>query len=344
MSWTRAGGMVDLGTLGGQASVALAANDKGQVVGRADLPGGTETHAFAWTSREGMVDLNTRLRGAPAGLVLYQADGINDNGAIVAESNTGPVLLTPDSGSGRGHVSGPIASPDVVRAGTAFVASLAFAAEEPGASHRVGWSWGDGSELQTVPVSERKGEGSAVASHAYQAPGVYTMTATVADASGERMAVSRKIVVLDPDGGFAGGTGSTMAPPGARKPATVAGKASFSFLAPLTVRAQGVKAQAGLGVDAAGLSFRSTDIRLLGREGGRARFAGSGTLNGKGGYRFSMTTTAGAAGGNGEPGRFGLKIWHHDPATHTEVVDYDNLGAADDAASHVLVEGKIAVQ
>jgi probable HAF family extracellular repeat protein len=343
MTWTRNAGMLDLGTLGGATSIALAANDKGQVVGRADLPGESATHAFVWTAREGMVDLNARLRHAPPGLVVYQAEGINDNGAIVAEANTGPVLLTPDDGPCHGHVSGPIASPDVVQAGTAFVASLGFVAEDAAASHRVSWSWGDGSQGQTVRASGRRGDGIAAASHAYQAPGVYTVTASIAGQGGEPTAVSRKVVVLDPAGGFAAGTGTYMAASGgAGKVGPGAGKATFSFIAPLTVRTESVKAQAGLSFDTAGLSFRSTDIRLVDKEGTRARFAGSGTVDGKGGYRFSMTTTAGAAAGSGEPGRFGLKIWHADPVTKAEVVDYDDRGRADDAVGHALVEGKIA--
>lgn len=157
--------------------------------------------------------------------------------------------------------------------------------------------------------------------------------------------MSRKIVVLDPAGGFAGGTGSTIAAsasPG--KAGATAGKATFSFLAPATVGAKAADARAGLGFDTAGLSFRSTDIRLVGKEGAWAQFAGSGSVNGKAGYLFFMATRAGAVAGNGEPGRFGLKIWHTDPATNAEVVDYDNRRAADDASSHALVEGKIAVQ
>jgi hypothetical protein len=59
-------------------------------------------------------------------------------------------------------------------------------------------------------------------------------------------------------------------------------------------------------------------------QGGRGQFEGSGTINGRGGYLFTLNTTA--APSAGQAGRFGLKIWHIDPATRASVVDYDNQG------------------
>ena len=50
--------MVDLGTLGGSYSVALAVNDSGQVVGSSS-PRRRRPHAFSWTQTGGMVDLGT---------------------------------------------------------------------------------------------------------------------------------------------------------------------------------------------------------------------------------------------------------------------------------------------
>ena len=46
-AWTQAGGMVDLGTLGGESSEAVAVNDSGQVVGEAETGSG-DPHAVLW--------------------------------------------------------------------------------------------------------------------------------------------------------------------------------------------------------------------------------------------------------------------------------------------------------
>jgi probable HAF family extracellular repeat protein len=50
---------VDLGTLGGTDSAALAVNDAGQVVGESMPRGDATVHAFSWTQAAGMVDLGT---------------------------------------------------------------------------------------------------------------------------------------------------------------------------------------------------------------------------------------------------------------------------------------------
>jgi len=56
--WTTAGGMIDLGTLGGTHSFAVGVNASGQIIGSSDTPG-FESHAFSWTAAGGMVDLGT---------------------------------------------------------------------------------------------------------------------------------------------------------------------------------------------------------------------------------------------------------------------------------------------
>jgi len=79
-SWTPAGGMINLGTLGGTYSDAMAVNDMGQVVGESFTPGDVEAHAFSWTQAEGMIDLGT------LGGWFSQAVAVNDVGQVVGTS------------------------------------------------------------------------------------------------------------------------------------------------------------------------------------------------------------------------------------------------------------------
>lgn len=345
MTWTQAGGMVDLGTLGGTRSFAFSANNKGQVVGGALTTNDDEVHAFVWTAKDGMIDLNKRLRDAPAGLTLFEALAISDNGSIVANSNAGLVLLTLRHGQQGGHAVGPIAAADLAQVGAPFDASVSFAAEDPAAKHNVIWSWGDGSGDRAGNARARNGAGSASGSHTYTTPGIYMVTANVVDLAGKSAAVSRNIIAYDPSSGFAGGTGSFMSPHWMNKAAPIqAGRATFSFVSPSMTSARAISPKAQLHFNVGRLSFHSKDLRPVAMQGARGQFEGSGTINGAGDYKFTMATTAGGAAGEGERGRFSLRIWHIDPATREEVVDYDNQGTGSSAAGDPIVEGRIAVQ
>jgi probable HAF family extracellular repeat protein len=93
--WRKDGSIFDLGTLGGNDSIAYAVNNRGQAAGGAlntipdpyaasvfSVPGVTQVHAFRWTTSRGMQDLGT-LGGTDSFAVL-----INERGEIAGESFT----------------------------------------------------------------------------------------------------------------------------------------------------------------------------------------------------------------------------------------------------------------
>ena len=84
--------MTSIGALpGGNFSIADAINANGLVVGSAVTA--TEEHAIAWTKKDGIVDLNDRVIGAPPGLVLVRALAVAEDGNIAVRTNKGLALL-----------------------------------------------------------------------------------------------------------------------------------------------------------------------------------------------------------------------------------------------------------
>jgi probable HAF family extracellular repeat protein len=76
------GKMFDLGNLGGSFAVANSINNLSVVVGSSNTAGDTDVHAFIWTAKKGLVDLN-KLIPANSGWDLQVASSINDSGTIV---------------------------------------------------------------------------------------------------------------------------------------------------------------------------------------------------------------------------------------------------------------------
>lgn len=104
--------MVDLGTLGGPNSTANDINDSGQVIGNAELPGGSH-RAFLWSGGT-MINLGT-LGGASS-----QASGINEAGHIVGgASRPGANIPVPFLYSNGSMVELPVSAVGAV-AGIAY--------------------------------------------------------------------------------------------------------------------------------------------------------------------------------------------------------------------------------
>jgi probable HAF family extracellular repeat protein len=87
---------INLGTLGGNASEAISINDLGQIVGSAYTKSGN-LHAciFDPTGHGNNIDLNT-LIDPSLNITLTYANGINNNGWIIATGNNNAYLITPE--------------------------------------------------------------------------------------------------------------------------------------------------------------------------------------------------------------------------------------------------------
>ena len=108
-SWTQAGGIVDIGTLGGDQSHAIALNDNGEVVGYSNTPGNSEQHAFSWTQAGGMKDLGT-LGGTQSFAAAVNANGeVAGYATTPGDVNAHAVYWTPD---GQIHDIGTLGGSD----------------------------------------------------------------------------------------------------------------------------------------------------------------------------------------------------------------------------------------
>jgi hypothetical protein len=193
--------------------------------------------------------------------------------------------------------------------------------------HTVVIDWGD-TTTTNITVTGL----STVAVHQYQSAGVYTITAIVTDLAGEAaLGAFQYVVIYDPEGGFVTGGGWITSPLGAYTPdPTLTGKATFGFVSKYKKGASVPTGNTEFQFQAAGLNFKSTSYDWLVVAGSKAKYKGSGTLNGYGAYGFMLSAI------DGTPDRFRIKIWDQFSG---EVV-YDNqLGAADDADPVTAIGG-----
>jgi probable HAF family extracellular repeat protein len=340
--WTRASGLVELKSQSPDVgSVALDVNNRDQVVGDID------NHAFVLSRAEGIVDLNTRLRGAPAGLNLLAATAISDNGSILARANTGLVLLVPQCHcSKQAPTVGAVTSTGMAQAGVLLSFSAAFNDVDVNDAHKASWSWGDGSTAAGI-VSEKNAAGSASAQHTFGAPGIYTVTLTVTDSSGQSTAV-QKTVTVGGSGAYVAGQGWFMSPAGAsRLGHSKSDIATFAVLSGIEGTAT-VQGPAGFQFNAAGISFRSDQVESQSVQSSGMQLSGRGSVNGTGGYNFMMHSMPGSAAGSGKD-RIRVRIWHHAQGSGAEVVDYDNQPdssstLAGSQKGTVMGEGAITIQ
>ncbi|QNA98610.1 PKD domain-containing protein [Massilia sp. Se16.2.3] len=319
--WSRDSGLLLVGTPAVDSSDVADVNNRGQVVGSLNGRG------YLWTRSGGFVDLTSRVVGAPPELTLFSGMAINDNGTIVAATNAGTlVLLVPNTCHALAPVAGPVKYTDSARANALLSFSAGFTDVDLRDTHKAVWSWGDGSKTVGT-VSERGGTGSVSGQHAYRAAGIYTARLTLTDSSGKSSSVERKVIVSGTGAAIAG-EGAFAAPaatvtPGVRKPSI----GNFAFLS----EGPGAR-KAAVEVNVAGMALRSSQVESVTNDGTRVQYAGQGSVNGKVGYRFTLTATAGAKTGGKD--RIHVRIAHSEPGTQREVVDYDNGASAGGESRH----------
>ena len=330
MAWTRSSGLVEFAGTGNTVEgVPRDVNNAGQVVGDLD------DRAFIWTRGGGVVDLNTRVKGAPPGLVLRSARSISDGGSIVAFANTGLVLLVPRGGHNAAPVAGPIMAAGALRAGTLSSFSAGFTDGDRRDAHTATWNWGDGAHGNGI-VSARRGAGSVSGQHAYRAPGIHTVRLVIRDSGGRTATVERRVVVHGA-GALAAGAGSFLSPANAHAAMQKnAARATFAILVDPALAERGV-----VRLNTAGLDFESGRIDDLSVEGGRIALRGSGRVNGKDGHDFELGAGPRAGGGHA----LRIRVVQRATGGAPESVLYDNLapGGANEEGSIIERDAVLTV-
>jgi hypothetical protein len=330
-----------------------ALNNRREMVGHLErtLWDERSRRALYWNDVAKPVDLNTRLHRAPAGLVLYSANAINDDGTILANSNAGLVLLRPGRIGTAAPVLGAIAdaADDVVTMGSTVDFTVNFVDSAPAERHVASASVSDGCPQAAPSLRERRGVGDVRLRHTFCRPGRFTIMVKVTDRAGNATQVQRELSVTDPSVATLAGSGAL---PQSGEPAAQSGKMPLRFAvwAPLDAHpAAAARATAPGVVTVTGpFHFRAEVVGTPEWNGQSVRLGGAGRFNGRPGYRFHVEASPGDAQ-RGAAGRMRLRISHTDPMTKAEVVDYDNgvdmaskMARTSSAADGTLVtEGKL---
>ncbi|HYE05344.1 MAG TPA: PKD domain-containing protein [Planctomycetota bacterium] len=210
--------------------------------------------------------------------------------------------------------------------------SVAWSDADAGEAHQVAWSWGDGSV-----GSASAEEGVVHGGHRYAAPGVYTVTATIVDASGMAAVASGNVVVYDPDGGFATGAGLIASPPGAWRGAVRDDLALFGFVAHYRAGESRPRGQMRFALLDARIVMRSRVLDWLVVRGDEAWIQGTATINGTGDYGFLMHAVEGGRGDGG----LRMTVWSR--ADGRVVYDSAGLGEEDPATTRTLGLGAVVL-
>jgi hypothetical protein len=221
---------------------------------------------------------------------------------------------------------------------------------DPGdtAPHTCTIDWGDTtSSAGTVTEPSGVNPGTCTGTHTYAASNVYEVTITVTDFCGSSgSAVFQFIVIYDPQGGFVTGGGWIDSPQGACTYSAVcnpglSGKANFGFVSKYKKSTSTIpEGETQFHFNAGNFKFDSDAYEYLIISGAKARYRGTGKVNGDAGYGFELTAWDGQVQGGGGQDKFRIKIWQGSPGN----VVYDNERLTPDGEVNTLLgDGSIVI-
>ncbi len=227
---------------------------------------------------------------------------------------------------GLGEIAAPV---DAVPVDTPVDVTATFSSVPDGTAAAT-WYW-DGLAGPTTPGTV-DGNGVVHGDYTYPQAGVHrvALRVDVTDASGNTQTYWRYhgyIVVYDPDGRFVTGGGWIDSPAGAYvADPELTGQANFGFVSKYKKGATTPTGNTEFQFKAGELNFHSDSydwMVIAGQD--KAKYKGTGTINGTGNYGFMLTAIDNDNSGD----TFRIKIWDKDAG---DAVVYDNQSAADDAS------------
>jgi PKD repeat protein len=233
------------------------------------------------------------------------------------------------------YIAGP-ADPRPVN--TAINFSATFTYPNANYSHYASWDCGNG-ETSPGTVSENDGFGSAGGTYAYTGAGVYTVSLTITDDNGDSgSAAYHYVVVYDPDGGFVTGGGWINSTAGAYTPdPALTGKANFGFVSKYKKGATTTTGETEFQFKVADLNFHSDSYDWLVIADHKAKYKGTGTINGTGNYGFMLSAIDEKLTPSTDVDLFRIKIWDKNSG---DAIVYDNqMEAADDVDPTTAIGG-----